>query len=650
MTASPNPVPGELDRLERALESANIPSLVATLYQLTGDDRWLADPYRPRRAPQIDNNDSGGLTERARADIRTAAATAVRAWAAGTPAAVPAPTGEQLRQLMSLVAGEPVSADFEPMMAGELGFRPSAPRRPAAVRRPLRVVIIGAGVSGLLAARAMHIAGVDHIVFEKNTEVGGTWWENRYPGCGVDTPSQLYSFSFYGRDWSQHFGKRDEVSRYLRDMAAECVDRSAIRFGCEVTAAEWDDTERLWRITVTESDGSVTTTRADAVITATGQLNRPKLPAIAGAERFRGRLFHSARWPEGLDLAGQRVAVVGSGATAMQIVPAIVGDVESLTVYQRSPHWILPSEDYFRPIDADVHWLNRHLPFYRRWNRFRLAWTFNDRVHPSLRIDPEWNGEGRSINRANDRHRQYFTRYLGEQLAGRPDLIEKTLPGYPPYGKRMLLDNGWFAALREPHVELVTDGVAELTETGVRAADGTERPADIVVMATGFEARRPLYPISVRGRDGVALAEVWGEEDARAYLGIAVPGFPNFFLTYGPNSNLGHGGSFITIAECQVRYIADLVCAMIENGIGTVECRREVHDRYNELLDQAHARMIWTYPGTRNWYRNTAGRVVTNMPWRVADYWRMTEHADLADFTTEAHLSPAPLGGISLRK
>lgn len=626
--------------LDHALEAGNIPSLVAMLYQLTGDRRWLAAPYRPRRAPQIDNNDDGGLSDAVQAEIRAAAAAATRAWAAGTPPAVPAPTGDALLELMSLVAGEPVGADFEVMMADELGFRPTEPRRPATVRRSVRVAIIGAGVSGLLAARAMDLAGIDHVVFEKNSEVGGTWLENRYPGCGVDTPSQLYSFSFYDRDWTMHFGKRDEVARYLRDMATECVDRSAIRFGCEVTSAAWDEAEQVWRVSVTESDGSAVTETADIVITATGQLNRPKTPKINGTANFGGQLFHSARWPADLDLRGRHVAVVGSGATAMQIVPAIVDDVASLTVYQRSPHWIAPSDDYFRPLSSDVHRLNRHLPFYQRWNRFRLAWTFNDRVHPSLQLDPTWDDGGRSINAHNDRHRKYFTDYLTEQLTGRPDLVAKTLPDYPPYGKRMLLDNGWFAALRQPHVEVVTAGIAELTATGVRSTDGSDRPADIVVMATGFEARRPLYPISVSGRDGRSLQDEWGDEDARAYLGIAVPGFPNLFLTYGPNSNLGHGGSFIQIAECQVRYIADMVCGIVERGDGAVECRQDVHDEYNRQLDEAHERMIWTHPGMQSWYRNAAGRVVTNMPWRVADYWRMTRSVDPADFCTVPAVAP----------
>ena len=275
-----------LDGLERALEKGNVPCLVAMLYQLTGDPRWLADPYRPRRAPQIDNNDDGGLSADIQAEIRGAAASATRAWAAGIPPAVPAPTGEALLQLMSLVAGEPVSIDFEVMMADELGFRSTEPRRPSSVARSVRVAIIGAGVSGLLAARAMDAAGVAHVVYEKNHDVGGTWLENSYPGCGVDTPSQLYSFSFYDRDWSMHFGKRDEVIGYLRDMARECVDRSAIRFGCEVASAEWVEAEQSWQLTVNESDGSVVTDRADIVITATGQLNRPKVPHIDGAEKF----------------------------------------------------------------------------------------------------------------------------------------------------------------------------------------------------------------------------------------------------------------------------------------------------------------------------------------------------------------------------
>jgi 4-hydroxyacetophenone monooxygenase len=343
-------------------------------------------------------------------------------------------------------------------------------------------------------------------------------------------------------------------------------------------------------------------------------------------------MFHSAQWPEGVDVRGKRVAVIGAGASAMQIVPAIAGDVSELTVYQRSPQWVAPSSNYFESVSEKEHWLMNHVPFYRAWYRFRLAWTFNDKAHPSLQIDPNWPHPERSVNAINDGHRRYFERYLRDELDGRPDLIEKSLPTYPPFGKRMLLDNGWFRALRKPSVELATDPIARISATGVVTTDGVDRPADIIVLATGFEARRMVGQYEVRGSGGQALRDVWGEDNAFAYLGMTVPGFPNFFLMYGPNSSMGHGGSYIQVAECQIRYIVDLMCSMIEQGIASVECREDVCTQYNQSVDAAHAKMVWSHGGMQTYYRNSLGRVVTNSPWRVVDYWRMTHAANLADF------------------
>jgi 4-hydroxyacetophenone monooxygenase len=260
-----------------------------------------------------------------------------------------------------------------------------------------------------------------------------------------------------------------------------------------------------------------------------------------------------------------------------------------------------------------------------------LAWTFNDKTHPALQIDPDWPHPDRSINAINDGHRKFFTKYLRTSLGDREDLVAKALPTYPPFGKRMLLDNGWFTALRRENVELVTDPIEEVTETGVRAG-GREYPAQTIALATGFQARRILHDLDVTGRAGVDLRDEWGEEDARAYLGVTTPGFPNLFFTYGPNTNLGHGGSYIMILECQVTYLRDLLAQMVDGGIETVECRPEVNEAYNERVDAAHARMIWSHTGMHTWYRNAQGRVVTNSPWRLVDYWHMTSHADLADF------------------
>lgn len=654
MTAITTPKPGtpvDDKQLTAALRSANLPALVMVLHQLTGEQRWLEDPYRPTRTKGMDDHDSGGFPEDVQQTIRDAAAAAIREWSAGKPAAVPAPTGERLLEMMRTCMGEYIPDEYEGVIAEEMGFRPlpirqprTSTAQPGALAPPVEdfsVVVVGAGISGLAASLRLRQAGIHHVVLEKNTSVGGTWLENSYPGAGVDTPSYLYSFSFFPRNWSAHFGKRDELAGYLQETAEHFDLLSSIRFGVEVRAADYDEAAQRWTVSFTDEDGKDAQLSANAIVTAVGQLNRPKVPNLPGVETFQGPLFHSARWPENLDLTDKRVAVVGSGASAVQIVPAIADTVDQLTVFQRSPGWIAPNTNYRRPIPAEVHWLMEHVPYYHAWYRFRLWWTFNDRVHDALQIDPAWAETGTAINETNDKHRQFFTRHLREQLEGREDLQEKTLPDYPPFGKRMLLDTGWFAALRHPNVELVTDAVASVWERGVRTTSGESYEADVVVFATGFEAQRPLYPMEIRGRSGRSIREVWGQDDARAYLGITTPDFPNLFFTYGPNTNLGHGGSAIFVAECQVRYIIDLISTMIEQGLGAVECRTDVHDRYNQELDAAHNRMIWSHRGMRTWYRNLQGRVVTNTPWRNVDYWRMTHSANLADFLVEPRGEPA---------
>jgi 4-hydroxyacetophenone monooxygenase len=613
--------------LADAMEHANLPSLVPVLYQLTGDRRYLADPYRPTRSRGMEDNDPGGFSPELQAEIRAAAVDAVLAWAGGRPPAVPAPTGEALLELVELAVGEPVPPEYEAMTAEDMGFH--VPPVRTAPPSDFRVVVIGAGVSGMLAAIQLAETGIDHVVLEKNSDVGGTWLENAYPGAGVDTPSHLYSYSFAPRRWSTHFGKRDEVLTYLRDVADAHDLRKVIRFDTEVASAVYRD--QRW--TVTTTDGETLT--ADAVITAVGQLNRPKVPPLPGMDAFRGPLFHSARWPADLDVTGKRVAVVGTGASAMQIVPAIAERAGHVTVFQRSPQWAAPNDVYFSPIADAASLLMEHVPFYRRWYRTRLSWNTGDRVHASLQKDPAWEHGDRSVNAVNDGHRRVFTRYVEHELAGREDLVAKALPRYPPFGKRMLLDNGWYAAIRRDDVDLVTSPVAAVTPTGVRAQDGTETAADVVVLCTGFEAQKPLWPLSITGRDGLTIADVWGPDDADAHLGITVSGFPNLFLTCGPGTVLGHGGSYITIAECQVRYIVEALVGMIENRLGAVEVLPEVHADYAARHDAAHAAMIWTHPGMRNWYRNPAGRVVCALPWRIVDYWTMTRHVDWNEYALE---------------
>lgn len=625
--------PLDEERLRRAVAAANLPTLAMVTFQLTGDERWLRDPYRPVRTGGLGPNDSGGLDEAVAGDLRAAAVEAITAWSRGAEPAVPVPDRDLLRRMLSTTVGEPVPDEYERLMREEMGFEPDpGPARvdPGVVAdRDLSVVIIGAGISGLIAAVRLQQAGVPFTVLERNDDVGGVWLTNTYPGAGVDTPSYLYSFSFFPRNWSTHFGKRDEVAAYTAEMADHFGLRRHIEFGVSVDSATWDEHRQRWTVTAGERSWS-----ASAVISAVGLFNTPKVPDLPGLDSFRGPVFHTARWPAGLDVTGKRVAVVGTGASAMQVVPAVAGRAARVTVFQRSPQWVAPNAEYFQEVGEDVHWLMEHVPYYHAWYRFRLAWVFNDRVHASLQIDDGWEHPDRSLNAVNDGHRRFFTRYLEEQLEGRPDLIEKCLPDYPPFGKRMLLDNGWYAALRRDDVELVTDGVARVTESGVVTGAGAEYEADVVVLSTGFDAQHYLSGIEVRGRDGLRLHDVWDEDDAVAHLGITVPGFPNLFLMYGPNTNAGAGGSFIFVAEAQGRYIVDLVTAMARRGIGALECRPEALQRWVAEVDARHRRMVWSHPGMTTYYRNSRGRVVTNSPYRVVDYWAMTHDPDLTDFRT----------------
>jgi 4-hydroxyacetophenone monooxygenase len=626
-------------RLEQALLAANMPTLTMVLFQLTGDQRWLNDPYRPERASGLGPNDSGGFPDAVAEEIRRCAASAIMVWSRGRPAAVPIPDPELLRRMLSICMAEEIPPEYERVMREEMGLVLPEPPEPLHAN-DFRVAIIGAGISGIIAAVRLRELGVPFVMLERNQEVGGVWLTNTYPGAGVDTPSYLYSFSFFPRHWSTHFGKRDEMATYLAAAVDHFDLRRHIIFGTEVDSAVYDEATQIWTVSSRDSDGSPRTVSANVVISAVGLFNKPKIPDIAGMDRFAGPMFHTACWPEDLDVTGKRVAVIGTGASAMQVVPAIARKVAQVTVFQRSPQWVGPCAEYFAPVPEGVHFLMDHVPYYQAWYRFRLAWVFNDRVHPSLQIDPQWGDPARSLNAVNDGHRRYFTRYLVSQLEDRPDLIEKCLPDYPPFGKRMLLDNGWFAALKRDNVRLVTEEVRSITERGVLSSAGDEVEADVVVFSTGFETTRYLQPIEFVGRGGKRLRDIWGDDDATAYLGITVPGFPNLFLMYGPNTNSGAGGSYFFIGESQGRYIVDVITKMVRSGIGAVECRTEAHDGWVAEVDTAHSTMVWSHPGMTTYYRNKRGRVVNNSPYRVVDYWLMTHNADLADFATESALRP----------
>lgn len=637
MTAQSNRMDAGDEELRAALEGANIPTLLMVLAHLTGSHTWLEEPYRPDRTKALDDNDTAGLPPSRQAEVRAAAWEVLRQWRDGRIPTPTPPSDQQIVDMLTVCMGEPVPAEYGPMMAEEAGFRrrdaswtDGPPRRRLA---DFRVVVIGAGISGICAAIKLRELGISHVMLEKNNEVGGTWSENDYPGAGVDTPSHLYSFSFDPNpSWSRYYAKQGEILGYLAGVADRHRILDGIRFGTEVESAIYDAAAQRWEVVGRRRDGTTRTYSADVVISSVGQLNRPQMPATPGLETFPGPAFHSACWRHDVDLAGKRVGVLGTGASAMQVVPSIAGTPAELVVFQRSPQWVAPNANYLRSVPDATRLLMEQVPYYATWYRMRLLWMFNDKLHPTLQIDPGWPHPERAVNAANDKHRQFFTRYIREQIAGREDLWDKVVPTYPPYGKRILMDNDWYRTITRDDVQLVSDDVQRIDGDTVITADGHRHQLDVLVFATGFQSKRMLWPIDVRGVDGRSLRELWGEDDARAYLGMTVPDFPNFFLLYGPNTNLGHGGSVIFHTECQVNYVTRLIVDMVEKDIAAVDCRPEIFEEYNARVDAAHARMIWAHRGMDTWYRNARGRVVTNTPWRLLDYWRMTHRPALEDF------------------
>ena len=630
-------IPVTRDDVDAALADADMPVLLMVLVHLTGERKWIEEPFLPKRDIAFFADESGGLSDDAQQEVRDAASQAVLAFHEGR-LDIPAEPPEALyNEMMSVCVGEEVPEEYLLMLLEEMGLRS---RDPEWSKQPdpselagLSVLIVGAGVCGICVAAKLEAAGVDYRIVEKNDRLGGTWYENRYPEVAVDVPNHFYSFSFRPNpDWSEYFSDAEEIEAYLESCAEEFGIVERIRFDTEVTRASWDSERNEWRVELELADGSIETTTANVLVSAVGQLNRPKIPAIKGLDSFDGPLFHTAGWDHSVSLEGKRVAVVGTGASAMQLVRTTADAAERLFIFQRSPQWAIPNPDYHRSVSEAKHWLISHVPFYGRWYRFTLAWRFGDHLHPSIQRDPDWPHPERAVSKRNDRHRQFLTDHIVNELGERTDLLEKVLPDYPPYGKRILIDNDWFKTMTRDDVELITSAVAEVTPSGVVTADGEEFDVDVIVLATGFEATRLLWPMEAVGRDGKTVREVWGDDDARAYLGLTVPAFPNLFCMYGPNTNLGHGGSIIFIAECQTRYLVGCLMRMIEGGIAALECKPEVYDDYNERLDEAHGRMIWTHPGMDTWYRNKYGRVVSIMPWRLVDYWNMTLAPDLDDF------------------
>lgn len=622
--------------LKAALEDANIPTLLVVLAQVSGDKSLLTGDQLPSRSLEGIRH----ISQERQSELRAMAFDLFRDIRDGKREIAPFPKTEELQTMLTAYIGEHVGAEYVPMFLEDMGFSSSFENHIVWNKAPEQnklgenhVVIIGSGLSGIGAGIHLKRAGIPFTIYEKNDSLGGTWYENTYPACGVDTPNHFYSFSFEPNpNWSSYYSKRDEIYAYIQDVAKKHGILEHIRFNTAVRDARYNEAEQSWDFKICGSDGVEKSTSSRFLISAVGQLNRPSIPEFKGKDSFAGPSFHSATWRDDVDLKGKNVIVVGTGASSMQLCPEIAKEVKSLTILQRSPHWIRMLPDYHRDVSDGKMWLLKHIPYYQNWYRFRLFWSYGDGIWDSLHYDKNWPHRDQSLNAENARHRETYIQSLSDALDGDAELLKKVVPDYPPFGKRMLIDNNWCQMLKRDNVELVTAGVDEVLPSGIRDSNGDNHEADVIIYATGFDAGNLLGSVEIFGRNSINIHEKWGA-DPRAYLGITAPDFPNFFMFYGPNTNLGHGGSLIFHIECQARYITKCLMRMIENGHSEVEVKSDVHDAYNEKVDAEHNNMVWTHPNVANWYRNSSGRVVTNSPWRLVDYWTMTSETDLDDYT-----------------
>ncbi|NKY30293.1 flavin-containing monooxygenase [Nocardia gamkensis] len=480
--------------------------------------------------------------------------------------------------------------------------------------RHARTIIIGSGFAGLgLAIRLTQQGRNDFLVLERGSDVGGTWRDNTYPGAACDVPSHLYSYSFaLNPDWSRSFSKQGEIQQYIQDVSKRYDVRDKHVFDCDVTSARWNTETALWEIE--SSKGSFT---ADTVVSAVGALCEPALPDIKGINDFEGEIFHSARWNHDADLTGKRVAIIGTGASAIQIVPAIAAKVGHLDVYQRTAPWLLPRLD--RPYTKAERLAFKRVPGLQRLSRAAIYAARETQVVGLAKV-PALMQLFEAIAKAKLRYE-----------IRDPQLRAKVTPNFRIGCKRMLISNDYYPALARPNVDVVTDGIAEVRANSIVTEDGTEREIDALIVATGFHVTdSPTYE-TIFGRDGRTLSEVFDEIGQQGYKGSTIANFPNMFFLLGPNVGLGHT-SMVYMIESQINYVADALATIDRLGLRTVEVRRDVQDAYNKDLQAKLAGSVWLTGGCSSWYLDKHGNNTTLWPDFTFEFRRLTRTFDVSAY------------------
>ncbi|HSY16270.1 MAG TPA: NAD(P)/FAD-dependent oxidoreductase [Jatrophihabitantaceae bacterium] len=621
--------------LERVVEDADLNVLRIVLYQLTLDPalRDIATEKVPMRGGAFY---VPAVAESARQAMKDLAVRLLRDLPEEVP---PPPFRAKVRELAEMLGEQQLTDTEFDFGYEELGLE-EFPRdvtwrngRPAAADG-FKVAVIGAGISGIATGVLLNHLGLSYTIFERLDGVGGVWCMNTYPEARVDTNISLYQYTFVKNyPWDHHFATQPEVKNYLAHVAMSYEVAPHVRSATEVMSADWLEDDAEWLLTTKSSDGKEEQHRFNAIISATGLFNTPKLPEFPGMDTFKGEITHTSLWNKDVDIDGKRVCLVGSGSSGVQVATHLAGVAGHLTVVQRTPNWVGPVKDYRSEYSEAQKWLFDNVPYYWNWHSYQ-AFASTTVTQRAQEHDRAWQANGGLISEYNDKMRETYTDYIKTRLAGREDLIEKCIPNFAPMGRRIVADSGWFDTLRRPNVDLIAASIERFVEDGIVTADGQHVPCDVVVLATGFQPSRYFYPTKYTGREGITLDDAWSKDGARAYLGMCMPGFPNLFTLYGPNSAPRAGGSY-SWSEIWARYGLLALVDTIESGARSIEVRQEAFDRYNKELDETLRGLIWETEGTGGYQLNEFGRPGFSCPLRVDEYHHRLVKPDLDDFTVQ---------------
>ncbi len=620
--------------LERVVHDADLNVLRVVLYQLTSDPalRTIATEKVPMRGGAFF---VPAVAEHARQEMKGLAVRLLRDLPEEVP---PPPSRRRVRELAEMLGEQQLTEMEFDFGYEELGLE-EFPRdvtwsngRPAGADN-FKVAVIGAGISGIAAGVLLNQLGLAYTIFDRLDGVGGVWCMNTYPDARVDTNISLYQFTFVKNyPWEHHFATQPEVKKYLEHVATT-YEVAPVRSGMEVMSAEWLEDDAEWLLTARSTAGQDEQHRFNAIISATGLFNTPKLPEFPGMDIFKGEITHTSLWNHDVLIEGKRVCVVGAGSSGVQIASYLAEAARHLTIVQRTPNWIGPVKGYRSEYTEEQKWLFDNVPYYWNWHCYQ-AFAATAITQKAQEHDREWQAKGGLISEYNDKMRETYTEYIKTRLAGRDDLIEKCIPNFAPMGRRIVADSGWFDTLLRPNVELIAAGIERFVEDGIVTTDGQHVQCDLVVLATGFQPSRYFYPTKYTGREGITLDDAWSNDGARAYLGMCMPGFPNLFTLYGPNSAPRAGGSY-SWSEIWARYGVEALVDTIESGARSIEVSQDAFDRYNKELDEAMKGLIWETEGTGGYQLNEFGRPGFSCPLRVDDYHHRLLKPDLDDFVVK---------------